>query len=145
AAGRSAYRGGAYAALGQPPAGLTARRRDLSGVEIGNQLAFELRDHVLEHETALLEAAYPQLVDERVAGEPVYQVIEVAMTDAQFPEPGELLEQLRVDLFVSHRTRQAPQAEMPPPPEANSTPLPTSLTRPRRRSPASRSPWAPGP
>ena len=77
----------------------TARR---SSVQVWYQLALERRDHVLDQEFAFLQAPDTQLIDHRVVLQPVNQVVEISVTDAQFTQSVEILERLSID-FVGHR------------------------------------------
>jgi hypothetical protein len=78
--------------------------RPTSRIEVGDQLAFEPRDLVLEHELAPLQALHLQLVDFEIHAEARNDVIEVAMLDAQLAQAFDVLEQIGIDfvVFVVH-------------------------------------------
>src|SRR5262245_48566275 len=71
-----------------------------SGVQIGDQLAFEARDLILEDELAFLEALELQLVGLEVERQPGDDFVEVAMRYAQLPQLFHVLEKLAVDVVL---------------------------------------------
>src|SRR3989304_1205081 len=75
-----ARRGRRGGARGAPP----IRRR--SSDDVGQQLAFELRDLILQQQLALLQPLQPELVERRPFRQSSDHVVEVAMLAAQLPE-----------------------------------------------------------
>ncbi len=74
-----------------------------SGVEVGNQPAFQPRDRILDQQFALLQPLDRQLVNLAVGGESFDRDIEVAVFD---PQLGQLMHELgRVPSF--HRVASA--------------------------------------
>ena len=71
------------------------------GVQVRNARALELRDHVLEHQFALLEPLQHELVYVRVRHQPRDDLIEVPMLHAQLLEPLHVPEDLSF-YFVGH-------------------------------------------
>ena len=71
-------------------------------VQIRNQLTLKRRDHVLDQEFALFQAANAQLIHHRIMLQPIDQVVEISMADAQLAQPIKSLEAFGVD-FLGHR------------------------------------------
>src|SRR3990170_4518457 len=67
-----------------PPARPPIRRR--SGDDVGQQLAFELRDLILQQQLALLHPLQPELVERRPLRQSSDHVVEIAMLAAQLLE-----------------------------------------------------------
>ena len=59
----------------------------VSGVEVGDKPAFQMCDHVLEHQLALLQSLQFKLVDQRILGQAGNHIVQVAMLCPQFDEP----------------------------------------------------------
>src|SRR5471030_292758 len=81
---------------------------DLSGDDVGNELAFQPKNLVLQAELALLQPLQLQLVERRLLDQPVDHVVEVAVLDAQAFELGldrAGLEGLGGGVVVAHRLR----------------------------------------
>src|SRR5690349_11169792 len=78
-----------------------------SRVEIGNELAFEPRDLVLEDQLALLEALQLQLVGLEIERQPRDDLVEIPVRDAQFAQLFHVLEKLAIDVVlifdIAHR------------------------------------------
>src|SRR5690349_21373240 len=72
----------------------------VSGVEIGDQLALEAGDLILEDELALLETLELQLVGLEVERQPRDHLVEVAMGDTQLPQLFHVLEKLAIDVVL---------------------------------------------
>src|SRR5215813_7537317 len=68
---------GAHKHPGRPVAQCTLS--DPSGDDIGQQLAFDLRNLVLEQQLSLLQALQLQLVEREPLGQPCDHIVEVAM------------------------------------------------------------------
>src|SRR5262245_55035122 len=80
-----------------------------SGVQIGNQLAFEPSDLVLEHELAFLQALYLQLIGLEVERQARNDLVEVPVRDPQLSQLFNILEKLTIDVvlifdIVAHRS-----------------------------------------
>jgi hypothetical protein len=56
--------------------------------DVGEQLAFDLRDLIFEQQLAFLEALHLQLIEWAVLDNPRDHVVEVAMLGPQSGEPG---------------------------------------------------------
>src|SRR5687768_2239697 len=69
-------------------------------VEVGDQLALQSRDLVLQHQFAFFQATQLHFVDVQVHLQPVDDVIQVAMLDAQLPQPLQSPERLGLDLVL---------------------------------------------
>ena len=72
-----------------------------SGIHVRYQLAFELRDHIFQNKTAFFQSPNSKLIDKRIVRQAIAQIIYVAVTNAEFPEPRKLPERLSV-YFVRH-------------------------------------------
>ncbi len=72
--------------------------RSLSGIEIGNGLALELGDLVLEQQLALLEAPHLQLVGAHVHLQLRDHLVQVAVLNAQLSQFLDIAEQLAIDV-----------------------------------------------
>ena len=82
------------------------RARATSGVEIRDELAFQARDLVLQHQFAFLQPLHLQLVGVHVEREAHDDLIEVPMLDAQVPQLLEVAKQLAVDVVFGFRHRR---------------------------------------
>jgi hypothetical protein len=71
-----------------------------SGVEIGNPGTLELRDHVLQHQLSLLEAAEHDLIHLRVDCKPSDDHIQILMLNAQLFESRNASENLSIYVLV---------------------------------------------
>src|SRR5688572_21815492 len=69
-------------------------------VEVGDQLALQPRDLVLQHQFAFFQAPQLHFVDVQVHLQPVDDVVQVAMLDAQLPQPLQSPERLGLDLVL---------------------------------------------
>src|SRR5262245_18090857 len=69
-------------------------------VEVGDQLALEPRDLILQHQLAFLQAPQLHFVDVQVHLQPVDDVIQVAMLDTQLPQALQPSERLGLDLVL---------------------------------------------
>src|SRR5687767_8482723 len=71
-----------------------------SGVEVGDQLALEASDLILEDELALLEALELELVGLEVERQACDDFIQIAVRYAQFPQLFHILEKLAIDVVL---------------------------------------------
>src|SRR5262245_1753263 len=69
-----------------------------SGVQIRNELAFEARDLVLQHQFAFFQALHLQLVRIHVERQAHDHLIEIPMLDTQVAQLFEILEKLAIDV-----------------------------------------------
>jgi hypothetical protein len=72
----------------------------VSSVEIGDSGTLKLRDHVLEHELALLEPTEHDLIHVWIDHEPADSLIQVLMLNAQLLESRYASENFSFDLRV---------------------------------------------
>ena len=91
--------------------GWNSRHRSL-GVEIWDKFTLHPYDHVFKDQSPFLQPADSQLIDHRVMRQAVYQIIEISVTYAQFPEPRELLKGLGI-YFLAHQFRALTPAFFP--------------------------------
>src|SRR4051794_15186084 len=78
-----------------------------SGVQIRNELAFEARDLVLQHQLAFLQPLHLQLVGIHVERQAHDYLIEIPMLDAQVAQLLEVPEKLAIDVVFGFRHRRA--------------------------------------
>ena len=83
-------------------------------VQIRYEFAFHPYDHVFKDQSPFFQPANTQLIDHGVMRQAVYQIIEVSVTYAQFPEPRELLKGLGI-YFLAHQFRALTPAFFPAP------------------------------
>src|SRR5262245_56318383 len=82
-------------------------------VEVGDQLALQACDLILQHQLAFLEASQLHFVDVQVHLQPVDDIVQVTMLDAQLPQPLQPSERLGLDLVLRFGHRRVLYATWP--------------------------------